>query len=99
LTFAINESARVFEKVEEVWDRAIFYNFPGPAILAGNFAARLAASVARSDVKRKEAAPKAEEMSAAKGKGKAVDIGRVDDVDNVDGIVSIGGVDDVVALP
>jgi hypothetical protein len=44
--FATNEGARVFEKVEEVWDLAIFHDCPGPAVLAGDFAAGLAISVA-----------------------------------------------------
>jgi hypothetical protein len=71
--FATNESARVFAKVEEVWDRAIFYDCPGPAVLAGDFAAGLAASVARSAARKKEAALKALELDARKGKERAVD--------------------------
>lgn len=71
--FATNESARVFAMVEEVWDRAIFHDCPGPAVLVGDFAAGLAASVARSAVKKKEAALKALEVEAQKGKGRALD--------------------------
>ncbi|CZR66485.1 uncharacterized protein PAC_16386 [Phialocephala subalpina] len=56
-----------------------------------HFAAGLTASVARSAIKRKEAARKTEEISAGKGKGRAVD-----DDDNID-IVPIGGLEDVVA--
>jgi hypothetical protein len=86
--FATNEGARVFEKVEEVWDRAIFYDCPSPAVLAGDFAAGLAKSVGRSAAKKKEAARKAEEISAAKGKGKAVDGDGVDETDQVSGMVA-----------
>jgi hypothetical protein len=71
--FATNKSARVFAKVEEVWDRMIFHDCPGLAVLAGDFAAGLAASVTRSAAKKKEAALKALEIESRKGKERAVD--------------------------
>jgi hypothetical protein len=80
----------VFKKVEDMWNRFVFYDCPGPAVLARDFAARLAASVTRSAVKRKEASRKAKELSAVKGKGKAVEI------NGVNKIVPIGGLEDVI---
>ena len=71
--FATNESARVFAIVEEIWDRAIFHDCPGPAILVRDFATGLAVSITRSAVKKKEAALKALEVEAQKGKGRALD--------------------------
>ena len=89
--FATNEAARVFEKVEDVWNRFIFHDCPGPAVLAGDFAAGLTTSVARSAVKRKDAARKAKDLSRGKGKERA------DFDDEVKEIVSIRGLYDVVA--
>ena len=71
--FATNESAREFEKVEDVQDRFIFHDYPGPAVLAGDFVLGLAASIARSAIKKKEAASKAKDTATGKGKERAVD--------------------------
>jgi hypothetical protein len=59
--------------VKEVWDRAIFHDCPGLAVLVGDFVTGLAAFVARLAIKKKEAALKALEVEAQKGKGKALD--------------------------
>jgi hypothetical protein len=62
----------VFAKVKEVWDRMIFHDCPGLAVLARDFAARLAVSVARLAAKKKEAALKALEIKSRKGKERAI---------------------------
>jgi hypothetical protein len=90
--FATSKGACVFEKVEEVWERFIFYDCPGPAVLAGDFTAGLAVSVARSAVKKKEKVLKARENYTAKGKGRADDFGN-----DFDDIREIGGDRRVVA--
>ena len=89
--FATNKGARVFKKLEDVWNRFIFYDCPRPAVLARDFAAGLTVAVARSGIKRKEAARRAKEMSREKGKGRA------DFDDEFEDIVPIRGLEDVVA--
>jgi hypothetical protein len=92
--FATNKSARVFAKVKEVWDRIIFHDCPGLAVLARDFAAGLAASVARSAAKKKEAALKALEIKSRKGKERAVDSAAFSD-----GFNDLDGQDNVAAAP
>ena len=70
--FTTNESARVFTKVEEVQDQAIFYDYPGLAILIRDFTISLAVSITRSAARKKEAALKALELDAWKGKERAI---------------------------
>jgi hypothetical protein len=45
-----------------VWDRTIFHDCPGPAVLARDFTAGLAISITRLVVKKKEATLKALEI-------------------------------------
>jgi hypothetical protein len=68
----------------------IFYDCPGPAVLARDFAAGLSIAVAYSVFKRKEAACRAKEMACEKGKGRA------DFDDEFEEVVLIGGLEDVV---
>jgi hypothetical protein len=93
--FATKKRARVFKKVKEIWDQVIFHNCASPALFARDFTTGLAASVARSAVKKKEAARRAKESSSAKGKGKAVNIGGVDK--NRDEVAAASGINNVVA--
>ncbi|PMD52565.1 uncharacterized protein K444DRAFT_636161 [Hyaloscypha bicolor E] len=92
--FTTSKGACVFEKVEEVWERFIFYNYPGPVVLARDFTAGLVVSIARSAAKKKEKALKARENYTIKGKGRADDFGdpNGDDFDSIGGIGGDRGV-------
>jgi hypothetical protein len=84
----------VFAKVKEVWDKAIFYDCPGPTVLARDFAAGLASSVARSAAKKKKAA-----LKTQKGKERAGNSHSVKVLDSSDGLEgSRGGLDGLDGL-